>query len=125
MMTYLYGRIASFKPAFAGIAHVFRTQPNIWVHTLISIAVILLGLWLGLELTQWALIVLAMGLVWVAEFINSALEAAIDLVSPDHHDLARVAKDASAAAVVLAALAAVILGGLVLGPLLWVRLFGG
>lgn len=68
--------------------------------------------------------VLGMALVWVAEFANTAIEAAVDVASPDHHPLAKVAKDVSAAAVLIAVLAAVIIGLLVLGPPLWARISG-
>ncbi len=128
MIPFLRGRLASFKPAFAGFGYVLRSQPNARVHAFISFIVILAGLWVGLELVAWSLIVLAMGLVWVTEFLNTALEAAVDLASPDRHRLAKIAKDVSAAAVVLAVLGAVIIGILVLGPPLWVRAtswFGG
>lgn len=124
MIEFLRGRLASFGPAFAGIAHVLRTQPNAWVHAVVSLTVIALACWLRVDITGWALLALAMALVWVAEFLNTALEALVDLTSPGEHPLARVAKDVSAAAVVLAALAAAVLGLLVLGPPLWARLFG-
>jgi diacylglycerol kinase len=84
--------------------------------------VIALGVWLGLDINSWAVIVLIMALVWVAEFANTAIEAVVDVVSPDHHPLAKIAKDVSAAAVIIAALAAVIIGLLILGPRLWERL---
>ncbi|MEX2143764.1 MAG: diacylglycerol kinase family protein [Anaerolineales bacterium] len=125
MKKFLQGRLASFNPAFDGFKHVWRTQPNIWLHALISAGVILVGLWVGLNTTDWALIGLAMALVWVTEFVNSAVEAAIDLASPGEHRLAKIAKDVSAAAVVLAALAAVLLGFLVLWRPMWERVFGG
>jgi diacylglycerol kinase len=69
-----------------------------------------------------------MAMVWITELVNTSLEALVDLVSPDHHRLAMLAKDVSAAAVVIAALAAVAIGGLVFGPPLWElasRWFGG
>ena len=65
-----------------------------------------------------------MGLVFVAEAFNTALEAVADLASPEHHPLAKVAKDVGAGGVTLAAIAAVIAGLLILGPPLWTRLFG-
>jgi diacylglycerol kinase len=121
MIPFLHGRLASFKPAFAGLRYVLRSQPNARLHGFISVIVILTGLWVRLELVEWGLIVLAMGLVWVTEFLNTAMEAAVDLASPDHHRLAEIAKDVSAAAVVLAVLAAVVIGILLLGPPLWIR----
>ena len=117
-------RIASFRHAFAGLAHVLRTQRNAWIHALASLAVVLLALWLQLSVTHWALLFLAMALVWTAEFVNSALEATVDLASPNLHPLAKVGKDVGAAAVLLAALAAALVGFLVLGPPLIERLFG-
>ncbi len=99
-----------------------RTQPNAWIHAMFTIAVILLGLWLGLSPRDWAVIVLAMALVWMAEFINTALEAAVDLASPQQHPLAKISKDVGAAAVLVAAGASVIVGLLILGPPLWQRI---
>jgi len=64
-------------------------------------------------------------LSWTAEFLNTALEAVVDLASPSHHPLAAVGKDVGAAAVLVAALASILIGGLILGPPLWARLFGG
>ena len=128
MIQFFRGRLASFKPASAGFRYVLRSQPNARVHAFISIAVILAGLWLGLEMASWGLIVLAIALVWATEFINTALEATVDLVSPDQHRLAMTAKDVSAAAVVVAVLAAVVIGLLVLGPPFWAQVvswFGG
>jgi diacylglycerol kinase len=74
---------------------------------------------MSLDIYSWAVIILTMALVWVTEFSNTAIEAVVDVARPDHHPLAKVAKDVSAAAVVIAALAAVIVGLLVLGPPLW------
>src|SRR3970282_385151 len=111
--------LPSIKPASAGFRYVLRSQPNARVHAFISIAVILAGLWLGLEMASWGLIVLAIALVWATDFIKTALEATVDLVSPDQHRLAMTAKDVSAAAVIVAVLAAVVIGLLVLGPPFW------
>lgn len=121
MLKFLRSRLNSFVPAFDGLSHVLKSQPNAWVHAIISIAVIVAGFLVNLDLESWALIVLAMALVWVAEFANTSIEAAVDVASPDQHPFARVAKDVSAAAVMIAAFAAVIIGLLVLGPPLWVK----
>jgi len=119
MWKFIRSRLDSFKPAFEGMGHVLHTQPNAWIHAVISIAVIVLGFWMSLDIYSWAVIILTMALVWVTEFSNTAIEAVVDVARPDHHPLAKVAKDVSAAAVVIAALAAVIVGLLVLGPPLW------
>jgi diacylglycerol kinase len=118
-------RLNSFRCAFYGLGHALRSQPNTRIHASISAAVILLGVWLGIGLQGWAVLALAMGLVWVAELFNTALEGAVDLASPSEHPLAQTAKDTAAAAVLVASAVAVIVGLLVLGPPLWLRLAGG
>jgi len=106
----------SFKHAFYGWWYVLRTQRNAWIHATISTAVVLVALWLRLPLRDWAVLFLTIALVWTAEFINTALEAVVDLASPQQHPLARVGKDVGAAAVLLAALASILVGLLLLGP---------
>ena len=118
-------RLASFRFAFEGIVHVLRTQPNARIQAAISIAVILAGLWLGLDRIEWSILVVTMAVVWVAEFVNTAIEAAVDLATEERHPLAKAAKDAAAGGVLAAAILAVIVGLLILGPPLWTRLFGG
>ncbi|MBI3242386.1 MAG: diacylglycerol kinase family protein [Chloroflexi bacterium] len=117
-------RLSSFRHAFAGWWHVLRTQRNAWIHAIISTAVFIVGLWVGLERRDWAIILLAMVAVWMGEFVNTALEAVVDLASPDIHPLAKVGKDVGAAAVLIAALAAVLIGLLILGPPLWEKISG-
>jgi diacylglycerol kinase len=113
----------SFRHAFAGWWYVIRSQRNAWIHGVATLAVCILGLWLRLERLSWGLILLAISLVWLAEFVNTALEAVVDLASPDLSPLAKVGKDVGAAAVLIAAGAAALIGLLVLGPPLWSRLF--
>jgi diacylglycerol kinase (ATP) len=117
-------RADAFRYAFAGWWHVLRTQRNAWIHAFASLAVIALALWLGLGRQDFAILLLAVGLVWLAEFINTALEAVVDLASPDAHPLARVGKDVGAAAVLIAALTSALVGLLILGPPLLARLVG-
>ena len=101
----------------------FRTQRNAWIHAAATVGVMALGLWLSLSRIEWAILALTVGLVWMAEFINTALEAVVDLASPDIHPLAKVGKDVGAAAVLVAAFASVAVGLLILGPPLWAKLF--
>ncbi len=115
-------RLASFRYAFAGWWYVLRSQRNAWIHAVASLAVIAVGLWLRLGRIDWALLILTVALVWVAEFVNTAVESVVDLLSPDLHPLAKVGKDVAAAAVLIAALAAVVVGLLLLGPPLWARI---
>jgi diacylglycerol kinase len=110
--------IAAFKHAFSGLGNVIRTQQNAWVHALATIVVVVAGLWLQLEKWKWAVLLVAIAMVWLAECFNTALEFAVDLASPDVHPLARQAKDAAAAAVLVAAIFSLIIGLLIFVPLL-------
>jgi diacylglycerol kinase len=115
----------AFKHAFAGLWHVLRTQRNAWIHSLATAAVIIMAFWTRVDRRDWALLLFAIGLVWIAELFNTALEATIDLTKPDPHPLARTGKDIAAAAVLIAAAFAVIIGILILGPPIWARLTQG
>jgi diacylglycerol kinase len=82
----------------------------------------MIGLWLELPTRDWAVLVLAIAMVFTAEFINTSIEAVVDLASPVHHPLAKVGKDVGAGAVLVSALAAAVIGLLILGPPLWEKL---
>lgn len=122
MIEFLKTRIQSFRHAITGWWYVIRTQRNAWIHLVVSVLVILLGIWLNLAVRDWAIIVIAFAMVWTSEFLNTALEAVVDLASPQHHQLAKVGKDVGAAAVLIAALGSVLIGFLILGPPLLDRL---
>jgi diacylglycerol kinase (ATP) len=114
-------RLKAFGYALSGWWFVIRTQRNAWIHMVVSVVVILLSFILRITASNWALILLAISMVWIAEFLNTALEAVVDLATNhQHHDLARVGKDVGAAAVLIAAVSSVIIGLLILGPPLWV-----
>ncbi|MFC2064888.1 diacylglycerol kinase family protein [Chloroflexota bacterium] len=119
MGAFIRSRFNSFKNAFRGWWYVIRTQRNAWIHALVTIFVIILGLFLKIQVQGWAILIIAISMVWLAEFLNSALEAVVDLASPQQHPLAMRGKDVGAAAVLITAFAAVIIGLLVLGPPLW------
>jgi diacylglycerol kinase len=122
MIDFLRSRAHSFRYAFHGWWFVIRTQRNAWIHAIVSIIVVILGLWLGLSTWDWAVIIIAIAMVWTAEFLNTALEAVVDLASPERNHLAKVGKDVGAAAVLIAASSSAIIGLLILGPPLWERL---
>ena len=122
LKTFVTSRIAAFGHAFRGWWHVLKTQHNAWIHSVVATLVILVGLWVGLKPIDWAVIVLTIAMVFTAEFINTAIEAVVDLASPVHHPLAKVGKDVGAGAVLVAALAGVVIGLLIIGPPLWTRL---
>ncbi len=110
-------RIKAFRYAFSGWWFVIRTQRNAWIHMLVSIVVVLLSFILRISAASWALIILAIAMVWIAEFLNTALEAVVDLAANhQQHELAKVGKDVGAAAVLIAAISSALIGFLILGP---------
>ena len=119
---FIHSRGNSFKYAGRGLRYVMRTQKNAWIHSAVMIVVMVLSFWLQLARMEWVAILLVIGMVWTAEFINTSLESIVDMTSPERHPLAQVGQDVAAAAVLFAATIAVIVGILVLGPHLLMKL---
>lgn len=117
-----YSRLRSFKFAFEGWWWVLKTQHNAWIHAFVTIVVFGLAIWLQVGRIEWAILILTIMAVWMAEFMNTAVEAVVDMVSPEFHPLAKVAKDVAAASVLLGAIGAVVVGFIILGPPLWAEL---
>jgi diacylglycerol kinase len=111
--------LRSFLYAGEGVAHVLRTQRNARVHLLAAMLVAAAGLALRVTAVEWAILALAVGLVLTAEMFNSVTEASVDLVVQEYHPLAKVAKDAGAGAVLVAAVAAIGVAAAIFGPRLW------
>ena len=109
----------SFGYAFRGIGMMIRTQANARIHTTATVLAVGAGFWLGIAPGEWCAVSAAIGLVWTAEGLNTALEAVVDLVSPEQHPLAGRAKDVAAGAVLCAAVAAFVIGVLIFGPQVW------
>jgi rRNA maturation RNase YbeY len=122
LRTFVTSRISSFGHALRGWSYVMRTQQNAWIHATVSMIVFALCLWVGIPPRDWAVIILTVAMVFSAEFVNTAIEAVVDLASPVHHPLAKVGKDVGAAAVLVAASAAFLIGLLIIGPPLWTKL---
>jgi diacylglycerol kinase len=114
----------SFGHAFDGLWHVIRTQRNMRIHLLAAAAVVALGLWLRIDAVRWSVLAVTIGGMLVGEMINTAVEALVDLVSPEYHDRAKVAKDVAAGVVLLLGVTAIAVGLLILGPPLWERIVG-
>lgn len=110
------GRVRSVKFALRGIRTMVASQHNAWIHAAGTVVAVTAGLIVGLSGAEWAWIVLAIGSVWTAEALNTAFEFLTDVASPDFHPLAEKAKDVAAGAVLLAAIGALIIGGLVFWP---------
>lgn len=107
----------SFRYAWGGIHYAFRTQRNFRLHVLIGSTAIALALLLKLAAVEVAVIALTSGAVLAMELLNTAIESVVDLtVKQTYHDLAKIAKDCAAAAVLVFAIAAVVVAGLLLLP---------
>jgi diacylglycerol kinase len=109
-------RLGSFRYAIHGIVLTVQSQHNAWIHLGVSLAVIIAGFYVGLEINGWLWLITAITLVWAMEALNTAVERLADAAVPEIHPLIGQAKDASAGAVLIAVLAAVLIGLLVLGP---------
>ena len=117
-----HGLVGSFRFAFAGIAYLFRTQRNARIHLAVAVVACVVAAWLRIPRIDWAILLLTVAGVLVLEGLNTALEAVVDLASPEIHPLARTAKDVAAGMVLIAAIASVGVGVLILGPPLLARL---
>jgi diacylglycerol kinase len=112
----------SLRHAVDGLVYTLQTQRNARIHLGIAALVATGAVWLVIDIRGWCLLALTIGGVWTAELFNTAIEAAVDLLSPDYHERAKIAKDVAAGAVLVMSLTAIIVGLCVLGPPLWVRL---
>ena len=109
-------RAFSFRHAFRGIGLIISTQHNAWIHLVVTVAVIIAGLLTRLSWLEWAALAFAIGIVWVAEALNTALEFLCDEVSMEKRDLIGKAKDVGAAGVLLASICAAVIGLIVFVP---------
>ena len=110
------GRVRSFRHAIAGIARMMRCQHNAWIHAGATLLVLIAGFFFGVTAADWCWIVLAISIVWTAEALNTAFEFLADAASPEFHPLVRDAKDVAAGAVLITAIAAAVIGGVIFWP---------
>ncbi|MEQ9459765.1 MAG: diacylglycerol kinase family protein [Phycisphaeraceae bacterium] len=106
---------ASFAHALRGLGSLIAGEPNARWHLAGLLLVIVLGVLCGITKGEWLAVLLASGLVLVAEAMNTAIEAMGDAISPEHHEMIGRAKDVAAAGVLLASIAALVVGVLVFG----------
>lgn len=113
----------SFRYAWMGISYAFVTQRNFRIHVCLGSIAIGFGLLLKASVVELAVIGLTIGLVLAMELLNTAIESVVDLtVKQTYHELAKIAKDCAAAAVLVAAIAAVLVAGCILFPKVWALL---
>ncbi len=112
-------RNSRFLHAFRGLYIFYKGTRNVVVYIGVSIFVIFFGFYFQVSSVEWMMLVFAIGLVFICEAFNTAIEIDIDLTSPEYHPYARDTKDVAAGAVLLAVLVAVFIGGIVFLPKLF------
>lgn len=110
-----------FRFAWNGIIEIIRSEQNMKIHVLSAITVILMGIYFRLSFMEWTVVVIVIGFVLTAEMINTSIEKLIDYLNPEIHPTAKVIKDISAGAVLVAATTAVAVGLFIFIPkiLMW------
>jgi diacylglycerol kinase (ATP) len=116
--------MGSFRHASRGIAVLLRTQHNARLHLAATAAVVALGFFLAISRSEWLAVILAIGLVWTAEALNTAVEFLADEVSLERRKLIGKAKDVGASGVLLATASAMAVGAVVFVPHIRVYLWG-
>ncbi|WP_103109119.1 diacylglycerol kinase family protein [Brevibacillus reuszeri] len=116
--------VRSFSYALRGIVYTVKTQRNMQIHVAAATLVLAAAWWLQIPRSDVLLVFFSIGLVFSLELMNTAVEAAVDLASPEWHAKAKIAKDASAGAVLVAAILSVGIGIMVFGPPLLDKMTG-
>lgn len=106
----------SLQYALAGWLYMIRRQKNTRIMSVASLMIFGIALWLQVSRVEWAILILTMTIVWLTEFLNAGIEAAIDIAAPDIHPMAQVGKDVASAAVLLGVIASILIGILLLAP---------
>lgn len=96
-------RIDGAKAALSGLLYLIRWQQSVQILLFVTFLAVILGLWLQIDRLSFLVMLLSLGLVWTTEALNTAVEAVVDLASPEIHPMAKVSKDVAAAATFLAA----------------------
>ena len=106
----------SFKHAFDGLVYSFTRHPNLRVHLVAAILTIFAGIYFSLGLIEWIILAFTISLVFITEMINTSIESMVDLITQEHHQSAKIAKDVSAGMVLLTSTLAVIVGIIIFAP---------
>jgi diacylglycerol kinase (ATP) len=112
----LKSRVRSFKFAFNGLRSLLKNEHNSRIHLIAAISAIILGIVLKLKIYEWCLVLFVIGSVFIIELINTAIESLADLIDPELNELIKVAKDYSAAAVLISAFVSIVVGCLIFIP---------
>jgi diacylglycerol kinase len=119
MFAWMRAVLRGFGFAIAGLLWALRRERNLQIHAAMTVAAVILGLLVGLARWEWCAILLSIGLVWMAELLNTALEVLADAITTERNEFIGHAKDAAAAAVLASAAIALAVGGVVFLPKFW------
>lgn len=106
----------SFKYAFQGIIRSFKKERNMKIHFIIMAIVIIMGFWLKISQIEWFICIILFGIVIAGELFNTAIETTVDIAMPYKNQKAKIAKDVSAGAVLVLAIASIVIGGVIFLP---------
>jgi diacylglycerol kinase len=112
----LKSRLESFRFALNGLLLLLKNEHNSRIHILAAIIAIVMGIIMKLDHYEWSLLVIVIGAVFLTELLNSSIESLADLIDPEFNELIMRAKDYSAAAVLISAIVAIVVGGLIFIP---------
>ncbi len=112
-------RVLAFKYALEGFRSAFREEPNIKLHIIVALLVIIAGFYFGISQAEWIVVIILIGFVISLEMTNTAIEAVVDSFTDTEHPAAKLAKDISAGAVLVAAISAAIVGIIIFLPYLY------
>ena len=112
----LKSRIKSFRFAFAGIWAMLKNEHNARIHLAAAIMAIIMGVILKINPIEWSLLIIVIGLVFLTELLNTAIEKLADFVEPEWNEVIRKTKNYAAAAVLISAIISIIVGGLIFIP---------
>ncbi len=121
---FLKSRLYSLQAAWVGALYTLRTQPNAWIELVAAGLIALAGWWFAISALEWAVLALMICTVLALEAVNTAIEAVVDLISPDYHPLAKIAKDAAAGAMIFLVIGSLLVALGIFGPRLWASIVG-
>lgn len=109
----------SFKHAWDGLKHAVSTQPNFGIHLALSSVAVLSGIFFHITVFEWLVILLTIAIGLVIELVNTAIESTVDLITSKRHPIAKIAKDTSAAAMLIYAVGAIVVACVIFLPKIW------
>jgi diacylglycerol kinase len=112
----LQSRLKSFEYAWQGVRAVLKTEHNTWIHLALTVSAVICGFLLEVSKLEWVSLIIVIAMVWIAELINTAIEKTIDFISLERNPLLKKIKDMAAAAVLIAAVAALLVGCVIFIP---------